>query len=712
MTGIMAEAQTSVWDGSRELWTRGEGSESSPYRIESAGNLAFLAYMVNKGYETEGLYFVLTTDIDLNGSEDLQWVSVGLGDRWFNDDGCDRGAPDSYYNVNTYFRGHFDGGGHKIYNLYNDGGIIAGLFGYVTSEAEIKNVSVENGYIRDAQYGGGIVGHAGSGANVSITNCSNNADISGFQVGGIVGYGGGKVTNCYNTGSIKGTNAAGGISGTVTAEIHNCFNTGNITLYGGGGGIMGTNQRTTTIMNCYNTGSVTGDGQGIGGIGGIIVKGMVKNCYNVGDVANSQKPAGGVIGSDFNGTADNLVYGAVDPYTEAVWTYPYGYTYAKAPAYSTTATIQGAVGTTLNINISTISPSGIAVGDWITGQGTGTAEVTSISGSTVYLKIVDTTPQTISSYDKFSSDFYQNFPAIKTGDPLTAMFNLGGVLYFMTRRNKYQMYAQTAESWSQSACNAQSGTFSQESLVCDLNYAYYANDKGIYIFDGSSEASLTEKSIQNVYDAIPNKESIVLDLHGNRLYCFYASSGTTNASCLVYNTNLRVWESFDSNTYVSASCGRQSPSNAFVCGHSRIGLIMFGENEDYADMGTPIAFNLETGYLHFGTTSQLKRITKWRPEFAATERPYTCECGYSLDYTDQVRYAFSIDLQKQIPVMTDYVWDNPSDYGVPAIPTIHTTIPQVNGEFYRCQIRYQHIAAHEPVIFRSHTLTIQTQRIR
>lgn len=308
MTGIMAEAQTSVWDGSRELWTRGEGSESSPYRIESAGNLAFLAYMVNKGYETEGLYFVLTTDIDLNGSEDLQWVSVGLGDRWFNDDGCDRGAPDSYYNVNTYFRGHFDGGGHKIYNLYNDGGIIAGLFGYVTSEAEIKNVSVENGYIRDAQYGGGIVGHAGSGANVSITNCSNNADISGFQVGGIVGYGGGKVTNCYNTGSIKGTNAAGGISGTVTAEIHNCFNTGNITSYGGGGGIMGTNQRTTTIMNCYNTGSVTGDGQGIGGIGGIIVKGMVKNCYNVGDVANSQKPAGGVIGSDFNGTADNLYY--------------------------------------------------------------------------------------------------------------------------------------------------------------------------------------------------------------------------------------------------------------------------------------------------------------------------------------------------------------------------------------------------------------------
>lgn len=413
-----------------------------------------------------------------------------------------------------------------------------------------------------------------------------------------------------------------------------------------------------------------------------------------------------------NGTADNLVYGVVDPDTEAVWTYPYGYTYAKAPAFTTTATISGAVGTTLSVNVSTISPSGIAVGDWITGQGTGTAAVTSISGSTVYLKIVDTTPQTISSYDKFSSDFYQNFPAIKTGDPLTAMFNLGGVLYFMTRRNKYQMYAQTAETWSQSASNAQNGTFSQESLVCDLNYAYYANDKGIYIFDGSSEASLTEKSIQNVYDAIPNKESICIDLYDNRLYVFYSDDGTVNNHCLIYNINLHVWESFDSNTFVSATSGRQNSSNRLLCGHSKIGLIMVAEQGNYSDLGSPIAFNLETSYLHFGTTSQLKRITKWRPEFAATTQPYTIECGYSLDFDDQVHYAFSIDLQKQIPTVLDYVWDNPSDYGIPTKPTVHTTIPRVNGEFYRCQVRYQHIAAFEPVIFRSHTLTVQTQRIR
>ena len=413
-----------------------------------------------------------------------------------------------------------------------------------------------------------------------------------------------------------------------------------------------------------------------------------------------------------NGTSDNLIYFASEPDTEAVWTYPYGYTYSKSPAFSTTATIEGNIGDTLTINSSTITPSGFAIGDWITGQGTGTGEITAISGRNVTVTIVDTTPQTISSYDRFNVDFYQNFPAIKTGDPLTAMFNLAGVLYFQTRRNKYLMYMQSADSWTQQASNAQGGTFSQESVVCDLNYAYYANDNGVYIFDGSSEQSLTQNTIQNAYDAIPNKETIRLDLYKNRLYVFFSNNGAELNSCFVYNINLKVWESFDSNTYVGATSARQNASGRFLCGHSRIGLIMTNEDGDYSNLGQPIAFNLETSYQHYGTTSQLKRITKWRPEFATTERAYTVECGYSQDFSDQVKYAFSIDLQRQIPVTTDYIWDNPSDYGVKAIPTIHTTTPKVNGEFYRCQIRYQHIAAFEPVIFRSHTLTIQTQRIR
>ena len=421
-----------------------------------------------------------------------------------------------------------------------------------------------------------------------------------------------------------------------------------------------------------------------------------------------------------DGMSDNIIYLDTDTDTQAVWTYPYGYAYAKSVIYSTTVAISTTIGNTTTVGQSTMTAltskavSNAEVGDLMY-HGSTVGKINSISGTDYTVETVDNSAEPINSYDAFNRDFRQNFPAIQTGDPLTAMFNLGGVYYFLTRRNKYQMYAQTADQWSQSQSTAQNGTFSQESVVCDLNYAYFANDTGIYRFNGMDEESLTQNTIQNVYDAIPNKESICVDLYKNRLYVYYASvDGGVNDHCLVYNINLNKWESFDSNTYISATSARQNASNRFLCGHSRIGLIMLNESEDndYSDMGQAIAFNLETAYEHFGTTAQLKRIPKWRPEFATTDKPYTVKCGYALDYTDNVQYAFSVDLQNLNPVAEEYVWDEPSNYGVPTMPTVLSTIPQVNGEFYRCQLRYQHVAACEPVVFRSHTVTVQTQRIR
>ena len=277
------------------------------------------------------------------------------------------------------------------------------------------------------------------------------------------------------------------------------------------------------------------------------------------------------------------------------------------------------------------------------------------------------------------------------------------------------MYSQTADVWTQQAASAQHGTFSQESTVCDLNYAYYANDDGIYIFDGSTETSLTQNTIQGTYDAIQGKESITLELYGNRLYVFYSSQGNgTNDSCLVYNINLKLWESFDTGLPVSATIGRQTASNRFICGSCHFGQLYSFETTTnaYADLGAPLAFDLETAYLHFGTPSQLHRITKWRPEFAKVAGDYTVKCGYALDFTDDVKYAFSINLQNQTPVNEHYVWDNPPVYGNPVTPTKLTMVPQVNGQFYRCQMRYQHHAAFEPVSFKAQTLQVEIQRLR
>lgn len=425
------------------------------------------------------------------------------------------------------------------------------------------------------------------------------------------------------------------------------------------------------------------------------------------------------------GTQDNMIYFDADTTTQAVWTYPYGFAFAPEANFLTSAAIAeyvpGAT-TTTTITKSTLTPvsdtypvTSLATGDLILDDNGNYGTVSSISGNNVTVTSVSHTAEAVNSYDKFDRDFRQNFPAIKTGDPLTAMFNLGGIVYFLTRRNKYYMYSQTADVWTQQASSAQHGTFTQESCVCDLNYAYYANDDGIYIFDGSSEASITQNTIQSTYDAIAGKESIVLELYGNRLYVFYSSQGNgANDSCLVYNINLRLWESFDTGTNVASSIGRQTASNRFICGSSHIGQLYTYETttNDYADLGAPIDFDLETAYLHFGTPSQLHRITKWRPEFATVAGDYTIKCGYALDFTDNVKYAFSINLKNQTPVQESYVWDNPPAYGNIVTPTKLTHIPQVNGQFYRCQIRYQLHAAHQPVNFKAHTVSCETQRLR
>ena len=297
LTGIVAEAQTSVWDGSRKIWTRGSGTETDPYLIESAEQLAFLSYMVNKSFDTQGLYFFLTTDIDLNGSEDQQWKPIGLYDKGFDEDGCDRGKPyNTGYNPYPMFRGHFDGGGHVISNIYvdNEGGY-AGLFGYADcwiadETAVIENLWVSNGYIHGSTCGGII----GKGAKCEVSNCRNGADIEGSIIGGIMGSGGIKVSNCSNVGRLTGMNVGGIVGDRSGAEVTECFNEGDIAASRIAGGIL-CNSLRATLDNCYNTGAVSAIGDSstyypmAGGLVGTATYNgtAVSNSYNVGEVTGN-----------------------------------------------------------------------------------------------------------------------------------------------------------------------------------------------------------------------------------------------------------------------------------------------------------------------------------------------------------------------------------------------------------------------------------------
>ena len=328
LTGMLAQAQTSVWDGSRKMWNRGAGTQDDPILIESAENLAFLAYMVGKGYDTQGLYFKLTTDIDLNGSEQQQWIPIGLSNEAYFEDGCPRNTlPTCVGGQDVSFKGHFDGGDHSISNIYVDKEEgVAGLFGVLgATEGDptvVENVYVASGFIRGTS-AGGIMGsrYSQTGSEVLISRCWNGAEVHGKYVGGIVGNTGDKIRNCYNVGAVNGASAAGGIVGSSANEVTECYNEGEVAGGSFTGGIVGGSVRGSVLIdNCYNTGSVSSTGANapstlpgniVGGIAGFLLIGesTVSNCYNVGPVSSEVLEAGGLVGSlGNNGAAVNAYY--------------------------------------------------------------------------------------------------------------------------------------------------------------------------------------------------------------------------------------------------------------------------------------------------------------------------------------------------------------------------------------------------------------------
>mgnify|MGYP005770377881 CR=1 FL=1 len=205
-----------------------------------------------------------------------------------------------------------------IEKCYNEGtvtgekrniGGIAGSSYYIVQECEnhgqIENIATDENYARVI---GGIVGYSGG----NILNCKNTGNIvtsetAGTFIGGIVGhqqvsgthvFSEVKVEQCSNSGTVTGFRYVAGIAGRIAsaAYITNCYNTGNINGSERVGGIVGDTLSTSfTITNVYNQGNVTTTGQYAGGIAGVLTS-PLENSYNTGTVTmiSSNTTLGGI----------------------------------------------------------------------------------------------------------------------------------------------------------------------------------------------------------------------------------------------------------------------------------------------------------------------------------------------------------------------------------------------------------------------------------
>lgn len=169
-----------TWNGtSSTAWTKGTGTASDPYLIESPAHLKYLSTRVNAGNTYSGKYFKQTQDFNINSKT---WTSIGTS--------------------TNKFAGIYDGGGKYISNFKSP------IFGYVNN-ATIKNLTMQGTLISigstSQQFGALILDAAGT---CSITNChykgvatrsQNYGYISGFVYN--VASGTLTMTRCSNTGT-------------------------------------------------------------------------------------------------------------------------------------------------------------------------------------------------------------------------------------------------------------------------------------------------------------------------------------------------------------------------------------------------------------------------------------------------------------------------------------------------------------------------------
>ena len=223
----------------------GQGTPASPYRIDTADQLILLG----KASILWDKYFVLGADIDLHPNLP--------GGHLFRQP------------VFQIFRGVFDGNGHTVSHLTVYGEGYLGLFGRLESGAEVRNLGVADVNVTDSGYNGYVGGLAGY-SSATVSNCYSTGTIKGSErVGGLVGYNYGSVSTSYSTVMVSGSGSCvaglvGGNSGTVTQ----CYSSGPVR--GGGayvGGLVGYTAERAHVTDCFWDIQTSGQATSAGGTG-------------------------------------------------------------------------------------------------------------------------------------------------------------------------------------------------------------------------------------------------------------------------------------------------------------------------------------------------------------------------------------------------------------------------------------------------------------
>ena len=243
-----------------------------------------------RGYE-------LVQDLDFNNSAHYRnsnnqpiWTVTDYGDS------SDRG----WRPIGTFanpFNATFEANGYIISNLSsnrNDSDYV-GLFGHLSSNAEINAIGLLDMNVRGRFIVGGLVGWNEQGI---ITNSYLSGSVIAREAwgGGLAGDNVGFITNSYASGAVLANRVVGGLVGINIGRISNSHAENTVAGRVFIGGLAGIN--VNEIRNSYTTGAVQ---ESIYYAGGLVSlnTGHIENSYAIGNIMGGER-VGGLVGDNRN----------------------------------------------------------------------------------------------------------------------------------------------------------------------------------------------------------------------------------------------------------------------------------------------------------------------------------------------------------------------------------------------------------------------------
>ena len=327
-----------AWDGTTvSASLAGEGTQDSPYVVETAADLAFLAKSVNEGNSYEGKYIVQTADIDLGGEVFSRYIfsefhgtidGNGKTVKNFSIVGTADGYNAIIANANgfLYIKDLNVGTADAPISVTgaqaaSSGSAVLVGFGNEQYNCIISNVNIYGNINIEDNYKAMTAGFFAQSKNVLIENSTFNGTIKVGKtdvlydqyrnVAGFIGSCSGSavvIKNCTNNANItlapatKEARAAGFVGYTDRMiNLIGCTNNGNITVLDLGetksgtqlGGIVAhTNHYASVFDNCKNNGTLTASS----GLGQIVGK-ATAGAYLVGGTSGTFSATVGADGS-------------------------------------------------------------------------------------------------------------------------------------------------------------------------------------------------------------------------------------------------------------------------------------------------------------------------------------------------------------------------------------------------------------------------------